>query len=266
MKTAFFVRSIDDSALPSLDRLRSLLDEHGVEMLPWEEVGEKSVDFILSIGGDGTLLAAAHQTAMMHVPIVGVNFGHLGFLTTAGKDDVERMVSDLVSGNYSIEERTMLQVDSNALRTCARKMPLALNEVALHRPGNVSLLCAEVYVDGCFVSSYSADGLIVATPTGSTAYSLSCGGPILTPDCGCFVITPIAAHSLSLRPIIVPDSAKITLIPQGRAGMPTLSVDSEVYEGLTLERIELCRAQVTQPIVRLNHQHFFNALHEKLAL
>lgn len=249
-----------------LDRLERLLTERGVMLCRMGEgsIPAEHIDFILSIGGDGTLLSAAHLAADRHIPVVGVNFGHLGFLTTAGKEAVDTLVADLLEGHYSIEERTMLK--TVRLNSSGAPMPHALNEVTLHRSDSVSLLRTEINVDGQFVSLYAGDGVIIATPTGSTAYSLSCGGPILTPDCGCFVITPIAAHSLSLRPIIVPDHAVITLRPCSQGEPVMLSLDSTCYELKGGDTLVLQRAETTLPLVRLNNQHFFSALHEKLAL
>lgn len=268
MTIALFIRSIETDMQPVLSRLERLLTDKGVTVcrVADNRLPADPVDFILSIGGDGTLLSAAHLAADRHIPVVGVNFGHLGFLTTAGRDDVDTLVSDLLAGRYSIEERTMLQTDCARLQSHGQRLPLALNEATLHRMDNVSLLRTELYVDGQFVSLYAGDGVIIATPTGSTAYSLSCGGPILTPNSGCFVITPIAAHSLSLRPIIVPDGAVITLRPCTRGEAVALALDSTTYEIASGDALTLRRAAITLPLVRLNNQHFFSALHEKLAL
>lgn len=268
MTIALYIRTIEQYVQSELRRLEELLSDRGVCVMRIADgtIPDTPIDFVLSIGGDGTLLSAAHLTSDRHIPIVGVNFGHLGFLTTAGKEDVDTLVADLLAGRYSIEERTMLQTTCVRLQADGHRIPNALNEVTLHRMDNVSLLRTELYIDGQFVSLYSGDGLIIATPTGSTAYSLSCGGPILTPDSGCLVITPIAAHSLSLRPIIVPDQATIVLRPQTRGEAVALSLDSMTYEISSGDEVTLHRSETTLPLVRLNNQHFFSALHEKLAL
>lgn len=268
MTIALYIRLLEADMQSALCRLEALLTDKGVSVyqIVDNHLPDCSVDFMLSIGGDGTLLSAAHLAVERHIPVVGINFGHLGFLTTAGKENIDTLVSDLLTGRYSVEERTLLQTLSSSIQSSRRTLPLALNEVTLHRMDNVSLLRTELYVDGQFVSLYSGDGVIIATPTGSTAYSLSCGGPILTPDCGCFVITPIAAHSLSLRPIIVPDSAVITLCPQTRGEAVALSLDSTTYDIVSGDELTIHRASSTLPLVRLNNQHFFSALHEKLAL
>lgn len=268
MTIALYIRTIDAVMQPVLQRLEQLLVDRGVSVrrVADNRLPDGHVDFVLSIGGDGTLLSAAHLVADRAIPVVGVNFGHLGFLTTAGKEDVDTLVTDLLAGHYTIEERTMIHTSCAPQLPDAAVLPSALNEVTLHRVDNVSLLRTELYVNGQFVSLYSGDGVIIATPTGSTAYSLSCGGPILTPDSGCFVITPVAAHSLSLRPIIVPDSAVITLCPQTHGEPVALAVDSTTCAIASGNTVTLRRAETRLPLVRLNNQHFFSALHEKLAL
>ena len=268
MNIALFIKKIEPAAEPYLLQLEALFAQRGARVFRCNDSRSvpAGVDFILSIGGDGTLLSAARCAAARHTPVAGINFGHLGFLTTAGKEDVRTLVDDLMAGSYSIEERTMIAVTRDDARP-GETYPLALNEVTVHRIDSLSLLQVEVYVNNRLVSLYSGDGVIVATPTGSTAYSLSCGGPILTPDCGCFVITPIAAHSLSLRPIIVPDGASLRLQPcVQRANQAMLTIDSGVFPVAPPCVLHLQRSETTLPLLRLNNHHFFTALHEKLAL
>lgn len=224
------------------------------------EVTEATVaphpDFALSVGGDGTLLSTVHLVRHGGIPVVGVNFGHLGFLTTVGQEvDVRDFVRNLFQGRYQIEPRTLLHLDADP-------SDFALNEVSLHRREEDSLLRVNLYVDDHFVATYDGDGLIVATPTGSTAYSLSCGGPILTPDSGCFAVTPIGAHTLTLRPIIVPDTARIRLEPSAPC---TLGVDSTLRLLPAGRVLTLTRETFTVPLVRMQGQSFFTAIHEKLA-
>lgn len=267
MKIALYTRKIDDQLEPYLCRLKELLVSNGIEVvMVTGDPLSGAIDFVFSIGGDGTLLSAVHLIGDMRIPVIGINFGHLGFLTTAGKEDIDGLVEDLMAGHYTIEERTLLHTDFVVHSGDKPTSQIALNEVVLHRTESTSLLRTDLFVDDRFVSTYAGDGLIVATPTGSTAYSLSCGGPILTPDSGCFVITPIAVHSLSLRPIIVPDTAHITLLPQQLGNPITLSLDSSTAVVNGGARVEIRRAGFTVPLVRLNNQNFFSALHEKLAL
>ena len=268
MRIALYHRNISADAQQRLEKLVSALEDKHVEVVRFDALEEdiekrwrdsQPIDFLLSIGGDGTLLSSVRLIGSSGIPVVGVNFGHLGFLTTVGQGGMSRFVADLLAERYTIEERTLLRVED------ADKPHFALNEVTLYRKEEVSLLRTNLYVNDEFVATYDGDGLIVATPTGSTAYSLSCGGPILTPNCGCFVITPIGAHTLTLRPMIVPDSAHIRLEPaSGQKGfyMATDST-SVLISGSPI--IRLSKENFTIRLVRMHRQSFFMAIHEKLA-
>lgn len=286
MKIALYYRHIDPADLPAYDHLCAELSRAGVET---QTVGDgdsvDGFDYLFSIGGDGTLLSSVqfiHSTRPdAFPPILGINFGHLGFLTTAGKENLSTLVADLLEGRFTLERRTLLTIQTPALQsrpsgsgsTAPSPVNYALNEVFLHRPEASSMLRTEVYVDDLYVATYAGDGVIVASPTGSTAYSLSCGGPILTPDCGCFVITPIGAHTLTLRPIIVPDSSRLRLVTvpaSHHAGSRpsdepfTLGMDSRrvtLYGSATLN---LSRAPFSIRLIRMNTQNFFSAIRDKL--
>ena len=286
MKIALYYRYIDPADLPAYDHLCAELSRAGVET---QTVGDgdsvDGFDYLFSIGGDGTLLSSVqfiHSTRPdAFPPILGINFGHLGFLTTAGKENLATLVSDLLAGRFTLERRTLLTIQTPALQsrpsgsvsTAPSPVNYALNEVFLHRPEASSMLRTEVYVDDLYVATYAGDGVSVASPTGSTAYSLSCGGPILTPDCGCFVITPIGAHTLTLRPIIVPDSSRLRLVTvpaSHHAGSRpsdepfTLGMDSRrvtLYGSATLN---LGRAPFSIRLIRMNTQNFFSAIRDKL--
>lgn len=261
MKIALYYRYIDKTAEPSLAELIDILHHHGIDTCELHDaVGSNAdgCDYLFSIGGDGTLLSSVQfvqpDAPTLFPPVLGINFGHLGFLTTVGKDNLHSMVEELLNGRFSLEERTLLQVESG-------ESFFSLNEVFVHRTEEASLLRTEVYVDNQYVATYAGDGVIVATPTGSTAYSLSCGGPILTPDSRCLAITPISAHTLTLRPIIVPDTAVIRLhvCDDGFLGVDsrrtTLAGDTD---------LTLCRAPFTIRLVRMNTQNFFSAIRDKL--
>lgn len=286
MKIALYYRHIDPADLPAYDHLCAELSRAGVET---QTVGDgdsvDGFDYLFSIGGDGTLLSSVqfiHSTRPdAFPPILGINFGHLGFLTTAGKENLSTLVVDLLEGRFTLERRTLLTIQTPALQsrpsgsgsTAPSPVNYALNEVFLHRPEASSMLRTEVYVDDLYVATYAGDGVIVASPTGSTAYSLSCGGPILTPDCGCFVITPIGAHTLTLRPIIVPDSSRLRLVTVPAShhigSRPsdepfTLGMDSRrvtLYGSATLN---LGRAPFSIRLIRMNTQNFFSAIRDKL--
>ncbi|MCR5423136.1 MAG: NAD(+)/NADH kinase [Bacteroidales bacterium] len=268
MRIALYHRNISADAQQRLEELVSALEDKHVEVVRFdaaEEAIEKKwrdcqpIDFLLSIGGDGTLLSSVRLIDNSGIPVVGVNFGHLGFLTTVGQGGMQQFVEDLLAKRYTVEERTLLRVED------AVKPHFALNEVTLYRKEEVSLLRTNLYVDDEFVATYDGDGLIVATPTGSTAYSLSCGGPILTPNCGCFVITPIGAHTLTLRPMIVPDSAHIRLEPASGQGGFYMATDSTSVLISGSPIIRLSKENFTIRLVRMHRQSFFTAIHEKLA-
>ncbi len=219
-------------------------------------------DFLFSIGGDGTLLKTVAQLGHKNIPIVGVNMGHLGFLTTISGSNMDDYVDELISGNYTIEERGMLHVEYAEGGTTTRRF--VLNEVTLHRDKPLTLLSTDVFVDGDFLATYSGDGLIVATPTGSTAYSLSCGGPILTPNSNCFVLTPIAVHTLTFRPIIVPDTAHIRLVTTSKANTMCLGLDSDSIIVPAQTEINIRKEDFGIKLVRMDRQNFYSALRDKL--
>ena len=258
MEIALYVRHIEDEAKPYLATPTETLHRSGIATRQVSD-GDSvdGCDFLFSIGGDGTLLSSVQfvhsSDPAAFPPILGINFGHLGFLTAAGKESVGTLVDDLLQGHYTLETRTLLEVNGG----------YALNEVFLHRSDASSLLRTEVTVDGDYVATYAGDGVIVATPTGSTAYSLSCGGPILTPDSRCLVITPVCAHTLTLRPIIVPDSATVVMRVEG--ANYTLGIDSSrtTLHGST--QLTLRRAPFTINLVRTGSQSFFSAIRDKLS-
>lgn len=263
MKTvALYQRQADPQSQPYVLQLEEALTRQGVTVCSLGDGAlPPNLDLVISIGGDGTLLGATHHIGGAGIPILGFNVGHLGFLTTAGRDDVQRVADDLVSDRFRVEERTLLDVCCSGSTTHA----YALNEAYVQRGEQPTLLHTSLYVDEEYVATYPADGLIVATPTGSTAYSLGCGGPILTPTSGCFVITPIAAHTLTLRPIIVPDNARLRLTTASRQPRFSLGVDSQSQSLPVGTEIEVRRAPFTIKLVRLLDQSFFTAMREKLS-
>ena len=258
MKIALYLRHIDHASQPVFDELVAALHAKGIAVRSVTD-GDSvdGCDFLFSIGGDGTLLSSVQfvrsSNPAAFPPILGINFGHLGFLTTVGKENLDTMVDDLLAGHYSLEERTLLQINNDAY---------VLNEVFLHRSEESSLLRTQLYVDGDYVATYGGDGVIVATPTGSTAYSLSCGGPILTPNSRGLVITPISAHTLTLRPIIVPDTSRLKLrIEDG--GDFTLGMDSRRRQMHGSVELDIQRAPFTISLIRMNTQNFFSAIRDK---
>lgn len=223
-------------------------------------------DVVLSFGGDGTLLRTAHALGRAELPILGVNVGRLGFLADVETRELDEAVSQLQRGAYTVEQRTVLEVTPVAVTPApdaAPIVPWALNEVALERAGRAGLLAIRVSADGVLVNTYWGDGLIVATPTGSTAYSLSVGGPILAPDAGVVVLSPVAPHTLTVRPLVLSDAVTLDLTVRTRDafvvaadGTPTL---------LTGEaRLRIARAAHRVHLVKLPGRTFFGTLRSKL--
>ena len=263
MKIALYTRNPNPEAT---NFLAERLQGRGIETI--EICGNsphtlpEQLDALLSVGGDGTLLSSVHLLGNSNVPVLGVNFGHLGFLTSANREDVDLLADCLKNGDYNVETRTLLRVET--LGNDNKIPEFVLNEIYLHRPLGNAIMRVRVYVDGQYLANYSGDGLIVATPTGSTAYSLSCGGPILTPDSGSLVITPIGAHTLTLRPIVLSDRVNISLLPDATCHTLTLGTDSSSHLVTGGEEIRVCRHAHSLRLIRLPGHNFFSALRHKL--
>ena len=223
--------------------------------------GQQPADSVMvCFGGDGTLLEGIHRLSDRSIPVAGVNFGHLGFLTSATREGVERLFDDIANNRLKIQPRTMLEIDgiSEAGRTVS-----ALNEVAAHRL-EATMIKVEARVNSQRVAQYNGDGVIVSTPTGSTAYSLSAGGPIIYPQADVFVLTAVAPHSLGVRPIVIPDDKTISLSVESRNGSYLVAIDgiSQSYPEHTT--LTLRKAKHTIRVVKKEGNTFFHTLHEKM--
>lgn len=225
---------------------------------------DSSFDYFFSIGGDGTILKAVAFVADLDIPIVGINTGRLGFLATIQKEEITGNLNKILDGNYVISERTLLTVKTNASGTSLQSLNFALNEVAVNRNNSSSMIQVETRINDKYLTSYWSDGLIVATPTGSTGYSLSCGGPIIDPSAKSFLLTPIAPHNLSARPLVVPDSAKLTLKVSGRENDFLLSLDSRTTTINDNTEITITRAPFTIKLLQLHDDSFIQTLRKKL--
>lgn len=221
---------------------------------------EQDTDMILSIGGDGTFLSASMLAAARGIPVAGVNAGRLGFLSEYRPEDIARAV---LSGDYAIENRTMLKAEVRTGNPDIDSWPYALNEITVHRSG-AAMLGVDVMLDGVKLPTYWADGLLVSTGSGSTAYSLSVGGPIVLPESRVLIISPIAPHNLNIRPLIVPDSSEIVLNMHSRDGKFVFTADNRTAEVPEDTDIRIAVAQFSLKRVRLNRSNFINALTEKL--
>ncbi|MBO4622006.1 MAG: NAD kinase [Paludibacteraceae bacterium] len=220
-----------------------------------------SVDFAISIGGDGTFLTTAMQVGTLGIPILGINCGSLGFLADVKTDDVDHVLEQLLGGNYTIEDRTVLEVTSNKGLSVS---PFALNEVAILKQELASMIAIEAQLDGEPLHDYHGDGLIISTPTGSTAYNLSAGGPIVMPQSRVTVLSPVASHSLNVRPLVVPDDRQLDLRVQSRTGAFLISIDGRSQRLTEEVQLHVQKAPFTIRLVRIDNHSFINALKTKL--
>ncbi len=220
------------------------------------------IEFIISLGGDGTLLDTVTLVRDKHVAIMGINFGRLGFLASIGREEVKMAVKAIARRTYVVDKRTMIHVDANI--PLFGDIPYALNEFSIHKRDVASMIKIHTYLNGEFLNTYWADGLIVATPTGSTGYSLSCNGPVVFPDSGSFVITPVAPHNLNVRPIIVPDNNIISFEIESRSEQIICALDSR--REIVSKDIQLAvkKEAFGISLVRLSENNFLQTLRNKL--
>ena len=233
-----------------------------------ENVYGEPIDFALSVGGDGTFLTSAAAIGDKNIPIVGVNCGHLGFLAEVQTQDVDDILQKLIAGEYTIERRILLNLtilDKEGIRREGLIMaPNALNEIAILKQGLTNMLSIETKVNGELLHTYHSDGLIIATPTGSTAYNLSIGGPLVVPQNRGMILTPIAPHSLTIRPIIMPDDWKIDIRVSSRYDAYMVSVDGRSISLSTDLSLHIERAPYTVKVVQIGDNSFLKSLKTKL--
>ncbi|WP_439151900.1 NAD kinase [Winogradskyella sp.] len=225
---------------------------------------DKSFDLLVSIGGDGTILRAITYVRDLGIPIVGINTGRLGFLATIQTEEIEAALSQLFNGNYKVSERSLLSVETHPINEDVTETNFALNEIAVSRKNTTSMITVETHLNDEYLTSYWADGLILSTPTGSTGYSLSCGGPVITPEAKNFVLTPIAPHNLSARPLVIPDNTKVTLKIDGREDRFLMSLDSRIVTLANTTRVIIKKADFVIKMVELLDETFLNTLRKKL--
>jgi NAD+ kinase len=235
----------------------------GPEGVPRPQMASRSLDLVIVLGGDGTLLSAARVTAAIDVPLLGVNLGSLGFLTEVPLQSLYPMLEAIVQGRAAVERRSLMQVDLMRGEV-VRGSYLVFNDAVVNKTALARLNTYDLYIDKVFVSSYRADGMIVATPTGSTAYSLSAGGPVLMPTVNALVITPVAPHSLTHRPLVVPDSVEIEVLLRSQEEVAYLSLDGQ--PGLDLRDGDRVRCRRSEHEVNLfrTGADFFHVLRTKM--
>jgi NAD+ kinase len=222
----------------------------------------EGVDFFLSIGGDGTFLEAITYVRDSGIPMVGINSGRLGFLADIAQTELEFSMEQLYNGKFILQPRSLIKLE-NELDQFSN-FPYAMNEFTVHKQDSTHMITVHVEVGGDLVNTYWADGIIVATPTGSTAYSLSVGGPILTPESANFVISPIAPHNLAIRPIVIPDHEEVTLWVEGRAGRYMASLDSRSAPFETDKLWKIRKSDFIINVLKFENQSFYETLRKKL--
>jgi NAD+ kinase len=229
----------------------------------YSDISKSKFDFVVSIGGDGTILMCLEFVRENETPIVGINTGRLGFLAGVAANESTAMIDDLQKGRFSIDSRTVLKLDSNKPNMFGG-VKYALNDFVIHKKDSSSMITIHTFINGEFLNSYWSDGLIVSTPTGSTGYNLSCGGPILYPTSASLVITPIAPHNLNVRPIIISDNNVISFQVEGRSSsfLATLDSRSESIEANT--ELAVSKANFKMNLVRLNNENYLQTLRQKL--
>ena len=225
---------------------------------------DKSFDLLISIGGDGTILKAITFVKDLSIPIVGVNTGRLGFLAKIQIENIELVIEEIILKNYSISERTLIQVSTSETNQQLSKLNFALNEITLSRKNTTSMISIDTKLDNKHLNSYWADGLIISTPTGSTGYSLSCGGPIIMPEAENLIINPIAPHNLNARPLIISDSTEIKIKVNGREDEFLISLDSRITTLSNSNEVVIKKSPFKIKMIEFENESFLITLREKL--
>lgn len=247
-----------------MGRLVALLRRHGATVSVFDGTSPaEDTDLAISMGGDGTFLHTVGHIGRCNIPILGVNMGRLGFLADVAPEEMEATVEDIFIGRYDIEERTVLQLTCDGVAN-ERQTWYALNEIAVLKRDSSSMISIHTTVNGNYLTTYRADGLIIATPTGSTAYSLSVGGPIIVPQSGNMAITPVAPHSLNMRPIVLRDDGEITLDVESRSHHFLVACDGRNETFREANRLCIRKADYTVKLVKRPEHDFFYTLRSKM--
>jgi len=283
MRTGVNGREMDAGSAPAVAKALERMEAHGMgplvapalaewlqatgQPVPWpvlegEDPAGQDLDLCIGLGGDGTLLDTVALVGGAGVPVLGINLGRLGFLSNVRMEEVDEALMALKAGRYALQDRALLEVTDHGETLGARNF--ALNEVSVHKRDSASMVAVRVHLGSDYLNTYWADGLIIATPTGSTAYSLSCGGPILYPTSDVLVINPISPHNLNVRPFVVPDHFTITLQLDARSDMCLLNLDSRSVSIGGQSRVTVRRAPFMVKMVQLEGSDFLDTLRTKL--
>ena len=248
----------------ALKHIKTISDLEYESFDSFEDLNE-TFDFFISIGGDGTMLRSISFVRNSGIPIVGVNTGRMGFLATIQKDKINSSLEEIANGEYSVTERSLLKLTINDnIKGLDKGFNFALNEIAVSRKNTTSMIKVQTFLNNEYLTAYWSDGLIIATPTGSTGYSLSCGGPVVVPDSDSFVITPIAPHNLNARPLVIPEKTSIKLIVEGREELHLVSLDSRIITVKNGTELLIEKAPFAIKMIEPRGGSFFKTLRNKL--
>ncbi len=286
MKIAVFGQHYQNNTLEIIHKVFSVLEKEGAEIVIiegfWKVLNENflfektfktfkdhadldhNFDFLISVGGDGTILRAATLVRDKNIPVIGVNAGRLGFLATVQEENIETFLPKLFSNNFKISKRRLLSLRCNPPNKDLEDINFALNEITVSRKDTTSMITIETFLNDEYLNSYWADGLIIATPTGSTGYSLSCGGPVLMPENSSLVITPIAPHNLTARPLVIPDDIEIKLSISGREDQFLVSLDSRITTVTKETTLTINKASFEINMVEFVEEGFLKTIRKKL--
>lgn len=253
---------IEENFLNIIDRNKNISENYS-NLSTFTEL-DKSFDLFFSMGGDGTILKAVTFVCDLGIPIVGINTGRLGFLATIQREHIKDSLQQILRGEYTISQRSLISINTEPEYEALDPLNFALNELAVNRKNTTSMIKVDTHVNDKYLTSYWSDGLIVSTPTGSTGYSLSCGGPVIDPNTKGFVITPIAPHNLNARPFVIPDDSTIQLKVSGREQNYLLSLDSRIATLDNETIITIRKAPFTIPLVQLSNDSFIETIRQKL--
>ncbi|HEY1009491.1 MAG: NAD kinase [Daejeonella sp.] len=285
MKIAIYGRQFNNTVLPYVQQVFDSLAKYDIETFVYDKYNHfisgkiffpkkfqifrnyhdlttAKVDVMISLGGDGTLLDTVTLICDSNIPVIGINFGRLGFLASINKVDIDSAIQRLVNREFTLDRREQIKLESDLNLFGSENF--ALNDITIHKRDTSAMMIVHAYLNGDFLNSYWADGLIVATPTGSTAYSLSCGGPIIFPGSGNMVVTPISPHNLNVRPIVLSDSNILSFEIEGRSSKYLVTCDSRTEVIDTSIKITVKKADFGINLIRLNNENYLSTLRNKL--
>ncbi len=284
MKIAVYGKPFNQAALPFVRQVFDCLAQHQTKIFVHTELNDflvdhpnftpantvftsyedlkNQVDVMLTLGGDGTILGTVDIIRDSQIPVIGINFGRLGFLASVNKNNISAAIHALVNRQFTLDSRVLLQIESDPV--VFKNQNTALNDITIHKRDNAAMITIHAFLNDEYLNSYWGDGIIVSTPTGSTAYSLSCGGPIVFPQSGNFVITPISPHNLNVRPIVVSDDCKLTFKVETRNSNFLISCDSKTETIDTSSIFTVRKAGYGFNLIRLNNESYLSTLRNKL--